>query len=276
LRKNEDHKSKVLNAIRSLEFHRKELENLKVRLAERRQRLFDMTVKAIQEKDRPKAGVFANEHTEMIKVIKVVTTSELALTQVMLRMQSITEIGDAMVHMNQAFKTMRDVSRTMQDFGPALETASQDISNTLTETMARMGQIAPTMSFDITTQNSEDLVEEARRYAEEQAQKMKDDLMLVPAKFEETIQDPEKTPVLATGDDDDDDESDGKGFLGVVYSAPREEKVQAEVLKYAVNHSGAVDVNRASATLGIPCDEIEHSMLKLLAEGKVRLTSSGE
>jgi hypothetical protein len=176
-----------------------------------------------------------------------------------------------MAHMNKAFKTMKEVSRTVQGFGPALDTASQDISNTLAETMAQMGQISPTMSFDVTTQNSEDLVEEARRYAEEQAQKMKDDLGLIPGKFEETIQNSEKTPVLATGDDEEE-----KEFIGVVYSAPREEKVQAEVLKYAVTHSGAVDVGRASATLGIPCDEIEHSMLKLLAEGKVRLTSSGE
>src|SRR2546427_7471854 len=86
-----DYKAKVLVAIKNIEFHRKELDSLKGRLAERRLRLFDMTVRAIQENEKPKAGIYASEHTEVMKVIKVVTTSELALTQVMLRMQSITE-----------------------------------------------------------------------------------------------------------------------------------------------------------------------------------------
>ncbi len=271
-RKEGDYKSKVLIAIKNIEFHRKELETLKARLSDRRQRLFDMTVRAIQEKDKPKAAVYANEHTELMKVVKVVTTSELALTQVMLRMQSITEIGDAMAHMNQAFKTMREVSKTMQEFAPALENASQNINTTLTETMAQMGQISPTMSIDVTTLNAEELVEEARRYAEEQAQKMKDDLQIMPSKFEQTVENPGSAPVLATGGD----EQEEKGFLGVVYSMPREEKVQDEVLKYALSHNGAVDVNKASSTLGIPCDEVEHSMLKLLAEGRVRLMRPGE
>ena len=120
LRREGDYKAKVLLAIKNIEFHRKELDTLKGRLSERRQLLFDMTVRALQEKDKPKAGIYAGEHTELMKVIKVVTTSELALTQMMLRMQSMTEIGDAMAHMNSAFKTMREVGKTMQEFAPAL------------------------------------------------------------------------------------------------------------------------------------------------------------
>ncbi len=271
-RKGGDYKAKVLVAIKNIEFHRKELDTLKVRLCDRRQRLFDMTVRALQEKDKPKAGIYASEHTELIKVIKVVMTSELALTQVVLRMESITEMGDAMAHMNSAFKTMREVSKTMQEFAPALDSASKDINSTLTETMAQMGQISPTLSVDVTTLNAEELVEEARRYAEEQAEKMKDDLRVMPTNFEDMIADPELTPILASGDDVEEE----KGFLGVVYSVPREEKVQDEVMRYALNHNGAVDVTKASSNLGIPSDEIEHSMLKLLAEGRVRLTRSGE
>src|ERR1700730_11803349 len=84
LRREGDYKTKVLLAIKNIDFHRKELDSLKVRLSERRQLLFDMTVRALQEKDKPKAGIYAGEHTEIMKVIKVVTTSELALTQMML------------------------------------------------------------------------------------------------------------------------------------------------------------------------------------------------
>src|SRR5207249_3471320 len=157
---------------------------------------------------------------------------------------SMTEIGDAMAHMNSAFKTMREVGKTMQEFAPALDDASQNINTTLTETMAQIGQISPTMSIDVNTLNAEELVEEARRYAEDQAQKMKDDLKVMPARFEETIHDDddlERTPILATGDDELDEGPEDRGFLGIVYSAPRDEKVQSEVMKYAIKHNGAVD-----------------------------------
>ena len=88
-----DYKTRIVTALREIEIERRELEGLKARLSDRRQKLFDSTVKAIQEKNKPKAHVYANEHTELRKVIRVVEASELALIQVSLRLQSITEIG---------------------------------------------------------------------------------------------------------------------------------------------------------------------------------------
>jgi hypothetical protein len=42
-------------------------------------------------------------------------------------------------------------------------------------------------------------------------------------------------------------------------------------LKYATANNGSVDVPNASNSLGIAPDEVEHAMLKLLSEGRVRL-----
>src|ERR1035437_11015929 len=100
-----DYKGRIAVALREIEGQRKELDALKGRLAERRQKLFEMTVRFIQEKNRSKAAVYATEHAEVRKVCNVVEASELALTQVSLRLQSITEIGDAMFHMDTAFKS---------------------------------------------------------------------------------------------------------------------------------------------------------------------------
>ncbi len=116
--------------MKEIDLQRKELENLKGRLSERRQRLFDSTVRALQEKNRSKANVFATEHTELRKVIRIVEASELALTQVSLRLQSITEIGDAMVHMGAAFKSVKYVSKTVEGFIPALDATSSSINDT--------------------------------------------------------------------------------------------------------------------------------------------------
>jgi len=262
-----DYKGRIAVALREIEGQRKELDLLKARLAERRQNLFETTVRAYQEKNQAKAAVYATEHAEMRKVCRVIEASELALTQVSLRLQSITEIGDAMLHMDTAFRSLKQISKEMEGVLPALDAASSDINSTLIETMAQMGQISPNINIDIKTENSEDLVEQAKKYAEEQSARLRDSFNMVPGKFEEQIlrSADDHVPLLATGDEEEE-----TIVLGTIYSAPKDEKVDFEVLRYASTHEGALDISRTSHQLGIPQDIVEQSMIHLVAQGKVK------
>ena len=262
-----DYKGRIAVALREIEVERKELDALKVRLAERRQKLFETTVRSLQEKNKSKAAVYATEHAEVRKVSRVVDASELALTQVSLRLQSITEIGDAMLHMDTAFRSLKQINKEMRGVIPALDAASTDINSTLLETMSQMGQVSPNINIDIKTENSEDLVEQAKRYAEEQSAHLMDSLNMMPGKFEEQVLRPiddDHTPLLATGDEEDE-----SIVLGTIYS-PKDEKVEFEVLQYAAAHEGALDVSRTSQQLGIPQELVEQSVIRLVAQGKVK------
>jgi division protein CdvB (Snf7/Vps24/ESCRT-III family) len=262
-----DYKGRIAVALRDIEAQRKELDALKARLAQRRLKLFETTVRALQEKNEARAAVYATEHAEVRKVSRVVEASELALTQVTLRLQSITEIGDAMVHMDTAFRSLKHISKEMQGVIPALDAASTDINSTLVETMAQMGQITPSINIDIRTENSEDLVEQAKKFAEQESARMRDSLNMMPGKFEEEVlrSAEEHTPLLATGD-----EAEENSVLGTIYSSPSDSKVDYEVLKYAATHEGAMDVTRTAQQLGIPQDQVEQSMIHLVAQGKVK------
>ncbi len=262
-----DIKSRIASALREIESQRKELDALKLRLGERRQKLFETTVKSLQEKNKSKAAVYATEHAEVRKVCRIVEASELALTQVALRLQSINEIGDAMFHVDTAFKSLKAISKEMEGVIPALDAASTDINSTFMETMAHMGQISPNINIDIKTEGSEDLVEQARRFAEEQSSRLRDSLNVMPAKFEEHIltTSDDHTPLLATGDDSEESLS-----LGTIYSSPKDAKVEYEVLNYASSHEGEMDVTKTSQQLGLPQDVVEQTMIHLVAEGKVK------
>jgi division protein CdvB (Snf7/Vps24/ESCRT-III family) len=262
-----DYKGRIAVALREIEGQRKELDLLKARLAERRQKLFETTVRSLQEKNKSKAAVYATEHAEVRKVCRIVEASELALTQVSLRLQSITEIGDAMLHMDTAFRSLKQISKEMAGVIPALDAASSDINSTLVETMAQMGQISPSINIDIKTENSEDLVEQAKKYAEVQSARLKDSLNMMPGRFEEQIlrTADDDMPLLATGDEEEENI-----VLGTIYSAPKDEKVEYEVLRYAATHAGALDISRTSQQLGIPQDLVEQSMINLVAQGKVK------
>lgn len=271
LRRDGNVKPKIAGTIKEIEIHRRELENLRVKLEQRRKALFDTTVRAMMARDRSKATVYANEWAELRKVAKVVYASELALTQVVLRLESIVDVSDVMAHMSTAFKVLRKVSKTVQGLVPALDQASEEISNTLTETMAEMGNVSPTISLNIKTENGEELVEQARKYAEERAEEMKRNLHVSPRAITSATESPDmKVSILAGGEAGEEEES----VLGILYGSPQRGDAGEQVLKYANIHNGSVDVTDASSVLSMPPDEVEHAMLKLISEGKVKISET--
>ncbi len=272
LRKDDNVKPRISSTIKEIELHRRELENLRGKLEQRRRTLFETTVKAMMAKDKPKAAVYANEWTELRKVGKVVYASELALTQVVLRLESIVDVGDVMSHMTTAFKVLRRVNKTVQGLVPSLDQASDEISSALTETMAEMGHVSPSINLNIQTESGEELVEQARKLAEERAEEMKRNLALSPREIQRQAENfDRKVPLLATGDEDDEEIA----ALGQLYRAQPEEDAEEQVLQYAAIHNGNVDITDASTVLKMPSDDVEQAMLKLLSEGKVKINQTG-
>ena len=244
----EDVKPKIASTIKEIELHRRELENLRVKLEQRRKSLFDTTVKAMRSRDQSKATVYANEWSELRKVGKVVYASELALTQVVLRLESIIDVGDVMSHMSMAFKVLRKVNKTVQGLVPSLDQASDEINNALTETMAEMGHVSPSISLNIHTESGEELVEEARRLAEERAEEMKRSLTVSPVQVQREAMEPApRVPLLATGE-----EEEGLSMLGTLYKPKPTEETEEQVLQYAAIHNGNVDISDASTVLKMP------------------------
>ncbi|MDE1852686.1 MAG: hypothetical protein KGI38_02935 [Thaumarchaeota archaeon] len=264
-------KPKIASTIKEIEYHRKELENLRIRLDQRRKALFDTTVRAMMTKDNSKANVYANEWAELRKVGKVVYASELALTQVVLRLESIVDVGDVMSHMSMAFKVLRKVNKTVQGLVPSLDQASDDINNALSETMVGMGDVSPSISLNIQTGSGEEIVEQAKKLAEERAEEMKRTLMVSPRVIKrEAPEIVERIPLLAAGEDDE-----AEAILGTLYAPKPAEEAEEQVLQYAAIHNGNVDIRDASTVLKMPSDDVEQAMLTLMSQGKVKFNETG-
>ncbi|HZW85711.1 MAG TPA: hypothetical protein VFE91_07420 [Nitrososphaerales archaeon] len=262
----ENVKPKIASTIKEIELHRRELENLRSRLEQRRKSLYDTTVRAMAARDRSKATVYANEWAELRKVGQVVYASELALTQVVLRLESIVDVGDVMLHMSAAFKVLRKVNKTVQGLVPSLDQASSDINSALNETIAEIGQVSPTISLDIRTESGEELVEQARKLAEERAEEMKQSLSVTPRMMRQAdLVDP-RVPLLEGGGEDEEEDA----FLGTIYKPQPQPDAEEQVLRYAAIHSGNVDISDASSVLKMPSDDIELAMIKLISEGRVK------
>lgn len=270
--KEDNIRPKISSTIKEIEFHRKELENLRSKLDQRRKSLFDTTVRAMMTKDQSKANIYANEWAELRKVGKVVYASELALTQVVLRLESIVDVGDVMAHMSMAFRVLTKVNKAVTGLMPSLDQASEDINNALSETMVGMSNISPSIQLNINTENGEELVEQARKLAEQRAEEMRQSLRVSPRLIQrEAPEIQQRIPVLATGEDEDEESQ----ILGTIYGSQQEDDAEERVLKYANIHNGKVDVSDASSALKMPSDDIEQAMLTLMSQGKMKVGDVG-
>lgn len=275
LKRGDNLKPKIASTIKEIEVHRRELESLRTKLEERRKTLFETTVRAMMAKDQSKAAVYANEWAELRKVGKVVYASELALTQVVLRLESIVDVGDVMFHLGGAFKVLRKVNKAVQGLVPSLDQASDEINSALTETMAEMGNVSPSISLNIQTESGAELVEQARKLAEERAEEMKNSMIFSPSQIQKNADELERRmALLATGEEGD--EAEESIALGTLYRSKAAAGAEEQVLKYAAVHNGDVDISDASTVLHMPPDDLEQTMLKLLSEGKVKLNQKEE
>ncbi|MFI5420038.1 MAG: hypothetical protein ACHQ1H_03640, partial [Nitrososphaerales archaeon] len=89
-------KEKINVSLRQIDIQRKELEQLKIQLEERRSVKIDAAIRAIEKNDEKRARVLAGEHVELQKVTNVVSASELALLHIVVRLETIRDVGDVM------------------------------------------------------------------------------------------------------------------------------------------------------------------------------------
>ncbi|MCP8323262.1 MAG: hypothetical protein L6N96_03695, partial [Candidatus Methylarchaceae archaeon HK02M2] len=81
-------------AVRQIQVQISKLDSTATRLEKRDSIIFNKVVSAIQKHDMSHASVFANELAEMRKMNKMVTQAKIALEQIVLRLNTVQELGD--------------------------------------------------------------------------------------------------------------------------------------------------------------------------------------
>ena len=272
----DDHlKRKLASAATKIESHKREIAMLRVRLENRRQSLFEQVVQAIEERDDSRASVFAVELSEIKKVLRVVKVSELALTQIIVRIQSIRDVGDVFVNVNESFKIIKSISKSVSGVVPALENATDEVNKSLSETLAGLGNLSPSISLDIKNESEQDIFEKAKLFSEEKTMELNDDIpqSIASASGDSMFEKVERIALLATAADD----SSEPGFKPVLLGKPKgNAAAEDKIFNYIDRRSGHLNILDAAATLNLPADEVEKTVIKLVSEGKVKLGSTEE
>jgi division protein CdvB (Snf7/Vps24/ESCRT-III family) len=166
-------------AVRRIELQVQRLDKASERFSERDKSIFARIVDAYSKHDTPRANVFANELAEIRKMEKMIMHARLALEQIVLRLSTVSELGDVVTTLAPAVSVLRSVRTGMASIFPEAERELGSIGNLLNGIIIDAGQSTGlTINFESANEDAQKILTEASTVAE---QKIKDKFPELPA-----------------------------------------------------------------------------------------------
>jgi division protein CdvB (Snf7/Vps24/ESCRT-III family) len=138
------------------------------RFGQRDKTIFARIVDAYTKHDTARANVFANELAEIRKMEKLIINARLALEQIVLRLRTVSELGDVVSTLGPAVSVLRSVRAGLVSVFPEAENELGEIGNLLSGIMIEAGQSSGmTLNFDTVNEDAQKILMEASTVAEQ-------------------------------------------------------------------------------------------------------------
>jgi len=166
-------------AIKHMKLQIQRLEKAMDRFSERDKSLFARIVKAYSKRDIVRANVLASELAEIRKMEKMIVHTRLALEQIVLRLRTVSELGDVVSTLAPTVGVLRSVRTGMAAILPEAERELGQIGNLLSGIIIDTGQSTGlNINFEAANEDAKKILNEAATVAE---QKIKEELPEIPA-----------------------------------------------------------------------------------------------
>ena len=176
-------KPKIEDAQKKLQLQISKLDGISNKMHEKDHLIFKRIVYAMQNHDSQYAKVLSNELSQIRKMNKMVSSAKLAMEQIQLRLNTITELGDVVVTLSPAMSVIKGIQGGLSSMMPEADQSFGQISDLLSSIMNDSSQI-PNTEISGTGMISEDsmkILEEASMVVE---QSMKDKFPDLPSQSE--------------------------------------------------------------------------------------------
>jgi division protein CdvB (Snf7/Vps24/ESCRT-III family) len=149
------------------------------KIKQRDSTIFKAVVSSIAKHDSQHAAVYANELTEVRKMGKMVTQAQLALEQISLRLNTITDLGEIAATLAPAVSVIRNMKDGLQTALPEADKEISEISGLLSSVLIDASATAGiSLNFDVANEDAQRVMEEASAVAE---QRMKESFPEIPS-----------------------------------------------------------------------------------------------
>jgi len=166
-------------AARRIELQLNKLDQASERFSQRDKSMFAKIVDAYTKHYMEHAKVFANELAEIRKMEKTIMNARLALEQIILRLRTVTELGDVITTLAPAVGVLKSVRAGLSSFMPEADSELGGIGDLLSGIIMEAGQTTGlTINFEAANEDAQKILTEAAAVAD---QRMKEKLPELPA-----------------------------------------------------------------------------------------------
>lgn len=160
-------KDRIDLATRRMKLQIQRLEKSSDNLSKRDKTLFTRIVNAYSKHDMVRAGVLASELAEMRKIETVIMQTRLALEQIILRLGTVMDFGDAVSALAPTVNVLHSLKNGMSGIIPAAEKEFGEIGDLLQGIIIDSGQGSGfSMNLEATNEDSQKILKEAAAAAE--------------------------------------------------------------------------------------------------------------
>src|SRR5574339_86205 len=129
-------KPKIEEAQKKLQLQITKLEGISHKMQDKDQLIFKRIVYAMQNHDSQYAKVLSNELSQIRKMNKMVTSAKLAMEQIQIRLNTISELGDVVVTLSPCMSIIKGLGAGLGGLMPEANASMQDLSNILGDIMS--------------------------------------------------------------------------------------------------------------------------------------------
>jgi division protein CdvB (Snf7/Vps24/ESCRT-III family) len=161
-------KPRIEDAQKKLQMQIARLDAISGRMQEKDKVIFKRVVLAMQSHDSSHAKLLSAELSQIRKMNKMVTSAKLALEQIQLRLNTITELGDVVVTLSPAMSVIKGLQGGLAGMMPEADQSFGQISELLGNIMTDSGQIpnSEIPSFNSINEDTVQIMEEASAVVE--------------------------------------------------------------------------------------------------------------
>jgi len=274
--------------MQTLRIQHNKLEQASFRLKERDRILFQTCINAVNNKNKDRAAICANELVEVRKLLKFLYHVELAIERVILRLETIKELNDIVVDLKPSLKLLQSVSQQLFEVLPDVSSELSKVNETISETLYSTKITADESIIPVNrkTPEGEEIIKEVSGFLE---RKLVEELPEPPATLgtSETEKTTLREMVALTANcsqamgNETVTESD-KNSSQTLFSFKKAEiqeisltvekpSLEDVLFEYVKKSNGEIDLKRCSVDLKTSHEEIEKALQSLGAKGKIKI-----
>jgi len=231
------------------------LRSLSEGLKRRDQRFFAKCIEAEIAGNHTRAIIYANECAEVRKLARLVISSELALEQAALRLQTINKLGDVMVTIAPIVEIVEETKGRLSGIIPSVSANLNEVNSVLKSSLSEMGSVGVNENVENSGEAMK-ILREANLTAEE---KIREKFPQLPEDLETSEAFAEsKIPVALTA-------------TGGSLEAEAKDLLKQQVYEYIRACDGKLSPAQCASILGVSSKDVERVILKLKEEGRITI-----